>query len=74
MTAPSKVQYLSALANTCKVITEDPTIKGVFASSGAWMQASDASTQRYMDTITIDIPTSQVAMLAKRGSTLVDQG
>ena len=45
-----------------------------FSATGAQMQVSSASTQSAMDTITVDIPKSQVVILAKKGANLVDQG
>ena len=42
-------------------------MKGFFYAAGDWMQVSTSATQIIMDTITIEIPKSQVVMLAKRG-------
>ena len=38
------------------------------------MQVSDAETPSAINTITIDIPKSQVAMLSKKGDTIIYQG
>ena len=38
------------------------------------MQLSAAAAPRSMDTITVEIPRSQVAMMDKRGATIVNQG
>ena len=38
------------------------------------MQVSDAESPSAIDTITIEIPKSQVAMLTKNRATLIDQG
>ena len=54
--APDRVQSHSVSATTS--ITEDPTIKSIFAASGARMQVSVATTQSAIDTITIKIPKS----------------
>ena len=38
------------------------------------MQVSDAETPSAIDTITIKITKSQVAMLSNKGATIIDQG
>ena len=70
--APARVQSHPASATT--PISEDPTIKGIFAAAGARMQVSAAATPSAINTVTINIPKSQVAMLAKKGATIVNQG
>ena len=70
--APARVQSHPASATT--PISEDPTIKGIFAAAGARMQVSAAATPSAINTVTIKIPKSQVAMLAKKGATIFDQG
>ena len=71
--APAKVQDHSALATTRTSIPKDPTIKGIYSDSVSWMQVSAAATHIAMETITIEIPKSQVSMLAKKVVTFVDQ-
>ena len=39
-------------------ITEDTTIKGIFADAGTWMQVSDSASPTAISTITIEIPKS----------------
>ena len=73
MAAPDKLQYHYTSATTGNIIPEDPTIKEIFDAPGVCMQVSDAATQSATDTIAIEIPKYQVAMLAKKGDTLVDQ-
>ena len=70
--APDQVQSHSASA--ASDIPEDPTIKDIFASAGAQMQVLVTKTTSNIDTVTLVIPNSQVSMLAKKGSTLVNQG
>ena len=72
--APTTAQAYSASAATGTAIPEDPNIKGIFSASGAQMQVSAAAAPRSMDTITVEIPRSQVAMMDKRGATIVNQG
>ena len=70
--APDRVQSHSVL-----YITYTPdytTIKYIFAAKGAHMQVLSAATPSSIDTITIEVPKSQVSMLAKKGGTLIDQG
>ena len=69
---PYRVQAHYVLDTTS--IPEDPTIKGNFAAAGAQMQMTAAETSSAINTFTIGIPKSQVAMMAKRGYTLIDQG
>ena len=46
----------------------------VFSATGARVQVSAAATPIAIDTIMIDIPKFQLAMLAKKVATLVEQG
>ena len=71
---PTTDQACSASAATGKAIPEYPTIKLILFFFGDWMQLSAAAAPRSMDTITVEIPKSQVAMLEKKGATIVDQG
>ena len=48
--------------------------KGIFAGSSDWMQAPDAAAPYSMDSIIIEIHKSQVAMMAKKGANIVNQG
>ena len=57
-----------------KSISENTTTKGILAAKGAQMQVSDTETPSAIDTITIEITKSQVAMLSKKGATIIDQG
>ena len=72
--APAKVQAHSPWDPKCAAVYEYPIIKGIFDAAGACMQVSAAATKIAMDTITIEIPKSQVAILAKNGATFVVQG
>ena len=69
--APDWVQSHFTLATL--VIPEDPTIKGIFAAEGVLVQFLAVTTTIDVDTGTLMIPKSQVAILAKKGYTLVDQ-
>ena len=71
MAAFTTAQYYSASSGTGTNIPEYPTIKGIFADSGAWMQISAVAAPQSMDTITVEIPKSQVSMLVKKGDTIV---
>ena len=71
VSSPDRVKYHSVLDNIS--IPEDPTIKGIFAAAGNWMQVSAAATPSDIDKITIEILKYQVTMLAKNGATLIDQ-
>ena len=72
--APTTAQAYSSSAATVTVIPEDPTIKGVFADSGARMQVLATAGPYSVDTVTAEIPKSQVATLDQKGTTIVDQG
>ena len=61
------------MSNT-KSTAEYPNIKGILASTGDWMQVSDAETPGAIDTITIEITKYQVAMLSKKGANIIYQG
>ena len=69
--SPVRVQPHSVLATT--YIPENPTIKGIFDTTGDWMQVSAAETPSDIGTITIDTTKSQVAIMAKKGATIIDQ-
>ena len=70
--APTWVQSHSASATW--FIPYYPTIKDIFSAAGAWMQVLASATTSDIYTVTIEIPKSQISMLAKKGDTLVDQG
>ena len=72
--APDKVQACSALVTTGTSIPEYPTIKGICDDSGAQIQVSSSAKHSTMYIINIEIPKSQVAILAKNGATFVVQG
>ena len=75
--APSMVQeYFSSatMGMATSTIPEDPTTNGIFAADGDHMQVSSAAAPRSTDIITIEILQCQVATLAKKGATIVDQG
>ena len=62
----------SVLSDLIFTVSDAPA--RVFASAGACMQVSASENPSSIDTITIEIPKSQVAMLAKKGATLVGHG
>ena len=64
----------AAMGTVTSTIPEDTTIKDVFAASGAQMQVSFSAAPRSMDRNIVEIPNSQVVMLAKKDATIVDQG
>ena len=70
--APAQVQSHPASATSS--IPEDPTIKGIFYAADAHTKVSATTTTSDTDTVTLVIPNYQVAMLSKKGDTLVDQG
>ena len=70
--APDRVHSNSASATSA--ILEDPTIKGIFADAGARIQVSATATTSDTYTITLVIPKSQVAMMVKMETPLVDKG
>ena len=69
--ALARVQFHYNSATTS--IPEDPTIKSIFATAGARMQVSAAATLSSINPITIEIPKSHMAMLAKKGATVIDK-
>ena len=56
--APDRVQSNSDSATSA--IPEYPTIKGIFAATGAWMQALAVARKSDTDIVTLEIPKSQV--------------
>ena len=70
--SPAQVQLHSASAKSA--IPEDTTIKGIFSAASSRIQVSVATTTSNTNTVTLVIPKSQVAILAKKEATLVDQG
>ena len=71
---PTTSQDYSASAATDMTIPENSTIKVIFCAAGAQVQVSCPLAPRSMDTITVGIPRYQVAMLSKKGATIVNQG
>ena len=69
---PSHVQSHSTL--DASAIPEYPTIKGIFSAAGTRIQVLFTTITSNIDTLTLVIPKSQMAMLANKGATLVDQG
>ena len=71
-TSPAQVQ--SYFDSAILAIPEDATIKVIFAAAGAQMQVEATTTTINTNTVTLVIPKSQMAMLAKKGDTIVDLG
>ena len=69
--APAKVQAHSASATTGTVINGYPTIKGIFAFVGAWMQVSYDATQSSMGTIPLRYLSTSFPCWPKRGILLL---
>ena len=69
---PYQVQLQSTLATLD--IQEDNTIKFIFSVAGAWMQVQATTTTSNTYTVNLLIPKFQVAMMAKKGDTIIDQG
>ena len=74
MYALTTSQAYLASAATGMAILEDPTSKVIFAAASAWIQVSASVALRSIYSIIIEITKSQVALLAKKGATIVDQG
>ena len=72
--APTTEQACLESAATGTAIPEDPTRKDFFAAADAWMQVLSTTAPRSMDTITVESTKYQLAMLAKKGASIVDQG
>ena len=72
--APTTDKAYSTSTTTGKAIPEDTTIKGIFSAAGARIQVSADAALRSVDIITVEIPKSQVAILAQKGANIVYQG
>ena len=70
--SPAQVKLFSASAKLA--IPDDPNIQGIFDAAGAQMKVLATTTTSETDTVSLVIPKSQVAILAKNGATLVYQG
>ena len=72
--AAASDQVQSYTTSAISAITEDTTIKGIFNAIYSQIQVSGTTTTSDTETVTLVIPNPRVAMLAKKGATLFDQG
>ena len=73
-TTPQAYSFSSYTCTATSTIPEYPTTKGIFAAAGDHMHVPDIAAPRSTDRIIVEIPKSQVAIMAKKGATIVDQG